>query len=308
MITSGGLRPAGKEGEMELRHLRVFVAVAEELHFGRAARRLNLSQPPVSLAVKELETELGLRLLERTSRRIELTPDGEDVLREARAALARIESLRQHARSAARGARGSLSLDFISVEAYSFLPDVLRRFSNDFPLVKLSMSESTTDKILRDLEAGALDVGLVIASPDLAASLTYRPTNRYPLLVALPKGHKLARLAKVPLGRLANEQFLLFERQFGPVMFDTVVAACMRHGFSPRLFPASRQQHTILSLVAGQIGVALVPSCVQVLHREGVVLRPLQGEPALVETGVAWRKDDDSPVVRAFLDYLPTLR
>lgn len=292
---------------MELRHLRCFVAVAEEMHFGRAARRLHLSQPPVSLAIKELETELGLRLFERTSRSIQLTPGGEEALRDARAVLARTESMRQHARNAARGHGGSLSIGFISLAAYSFLPDVLRRFTSDFPEMRISLHESTTDQMLGDLESGALDVGCIFASPLLPAALTYQATNRDPLIVALPANHRLAHLARVPLERLADEQFLTFERHFGPMMFDTVVSTCMRHGFSPRIFPA-RQMHTIVSLVSGGIGVALVPACVEVLHREGVVYRPLRGDRTPVETGVAWRTEDDSPPVREFIRYLPKMR
>jgi DNA-binding transcriptional LysR family regulator len=289
---------------MELRHLRCLVAVAEELHFGRAAKRLHLSQPPVSLAIKELEAELGLRLFERTSRHIQLTPGGEEALRDARAVLARTESMRQHAGNAARGHGGSLSVGFISLAAYSFLPDVLRRFTTDFPEVRISLHESTTDQILGDLESGTLDVGCIFASPLLPATLTYRATNRDPLIIALPAQHRLAHLARVPLERLADEQFLTFERHFGPMMFDTVVSTCMRHGFSPRIFPA-RQMHTIVSLVSGGIGVALVPACVEVLHREGVVYRPLRGDRTPVETGVAWRTEDDAPAMRAFIGYLP---
>lgn len=292
---------------MELRHLRCFVAVAEEMHFGRAARRLHLSQPPVSLAIKELETELGLRLFERTSRSIQLTPGGEEALRDARAVLARTESMRQHARNAARGHGGALSIGFISLAAYSFLPDVLQRFTSDFPEVRISLHESTTDQMVGDLESGALDVGCIFASPLLPAALTYQSTSRDPLIIALPANHRLAHLARVPLERLANEQFLTFERHFGPMMFDTVVSTCMRHGFSPRIFPA-RQMHTIVSLVSGGIGVALVPACVEVLHREGVVYRPLRGDRTPVETGVAWRTEDDSPPVREFIRYLPKMR
>ncbi len=291
---------------MELRHLRCLVAVAEELHFGRAAKRLHLSQPPVSLAIKELEAELGLRLFERTSRHIQLTPGGEEALRDARAVLARTESMRQHAGSAARGHGGALSVGFISLAAYSFLPDVLRRFTTDFPDVRISLHESTTDQMLGDLESGALDVGCIFASPLLPATLTYRATNRDPLIIALPEHHPLAHLARVPLERLADEQFLTFERHFGPMMFDTVVSTCMRHGFSPRIFPA-RQMHTIVSLVSGGIGVALVPECVKVLHREGVVYRPLRGDRTPVETGVAWRTEDDAPAVHAFIRYLPKM-
>ncbi len=292
---------------MELRHLRCFVAVAEELHFGRAAKRLHLSQPPVSLAIKELEIELGLRLFERTSRHIQLTSGGEEALRDARAVLARTESMRQHARDAGHGHGGSLSIGFISLATFSFLPSVLRRFTSDFPRVRISLHESTTDQMLGNLESGALDVGCIFTSPLLPATLTYQATHREPLIIALPERHPLARMARVPLERLAGEQFLTFERHFGPMMFDTVVSTCMRHGFSPRIFPA-RQMHTIVSLVSGGIGVALVPACVEVLHREGVVYRPLRGDRTLVETGVAWRSEDDSPAVREFVRYLPKVR
>jgi DNA-binding transcriptional LysR family regulator len=292
---------------MELRHLRCLVAVAEELHFGRAAERLHLSQPPVSLAIKELEAELGVRLFDRTSRSIVLTAAGAEALRDARAVLARTESMRQHAHQAGQGHAGSISLGFISVATYSFLPEVLRRFTADFPNVRITLHESTTDQILRDLEAGVLDVGCIFASPLLAPSLAYQATNRDPLIVALPEHHALARLARVPLERLAKEQFMAFERHFGPMMFDIVVSTCMRHGFSPRIFPA-RQMNTIISLVSGGIGVSLVPASVQVLHREGVAFRPLRGEQTLVETGAAWRSDDDSPALLEFLRYLPKLR
>jgi len=289
---------------MELRHLRCFVAVAEELHFGRAAQRLHLSQPPVSQAIKELETELGQRLFERNSRRISLTPAGEDALGDARAVLARTDALRSRGREAALGQGGRLAIGFISLAAYAYLPEVLRRFTADFPNVRLALTESTTDQMLGDLDNGALDIGCLFASTTLPATLAYQATNRDPLIVALPEAHPLAVLDAVPLARLAGEQFLAFERHHGPLMFDAMVSACMRHGFSPRIFPA-RQMHTIVSLVSGGIGVALVPACLQVLHRQGVVYRPLAGEATPVEHGAAWRRDDASPLVQQFTRYLP---
>ncbi|WP_295853989.1 LysR family transcriptional regulator [uncultured Xylophilus sp.] len=287
-----------------MRHLRCLIAVAEERHFGRAAARLRLSQPPVSLAIKELETELGLRLFERSSRQIVLTPGGEQVLRDARAVLARTESLRHHAQGAALGHAGTLAIGFISLAACSFLPEALRRFTQEFPGVRVTLHESTTDQIVHDLETGTLDVGCIFASPQLPPALAYRTTALDPLVAALPAGHALAALDEVLLGRLAGEQFLCFERHFGPTMFDAVVSACMRHGFSPRIFPA-RQMPTIVSLVAGGLGVALVPACVQVLQREGVAYRPLRGPRTVVETGTAWRADDDAPTVREFVKLLP---
>src|ERR1700712_1009133 len=161
---------------MEMRHLRCLVAVAEELHFGRAATRLNLSQPPVSLAIKELEAELGVQLFERSSRRIALTREGEEALHDARAVLARAELLKRRAHDSAQGQSGVLSIGFISLAAYSFLPDTLRRFMADFPKVKVSLQESTTDQMLAELEIGALDLGLIFASPGLSATLAHQPT------------------------------------------------------------------------------------------------------------------------------------
>lgn len=292
---------------MELRHLRALVAVAEEGHFGRAAERLHLSQPPVSLAIKELEAELGVRLFERSSRRVSLTPAGDEALQDARAVLARTEALRSRAHGAKGAALGRLAIGFISLAAYSYLPELLRGYTTEHPQVKLALHEGTTDQILADLATGTLDIGCIFASPLLPAGLRYQATNRDPLIVALPENHPLAARKRVPLERLAGEQFLSFERHYGPTMFDTVVATCMRHGFSPRIFPA-RQMHTIVSLVSAGIGVALVPACLQVLHRQGVVYRPLQGERSPVETGVAWRSDDESAALRQFIAQLPKLR
>ncbi|MFT3720313.1 LysR family transcriptional regulator [Pseudorhodoferax sp.] len=292
---------------MELRHLRAFIAVAEEMHFGRAAERLHLSPPPVSLAIKELEDELGIKLFERTSRRIALTTGGQEVLRDARSIVARTESMRLHAHAAASGLSGSLSVGFTSPPTYSFLPDVLRRFSLDYPEIRLSLHEASTDRIYDDLEAGVLDIGFMFASPGNFPSLTYQPTSRYELIAALPEAHPLARGTRVPLERLSGERFLLFERHQGALMFDMVVATCMHHGFSPRIFHA-RQQHTIVSLVSAGFGVALVPDCVQVMRREGVVYRRLRGTPPTVESGVAWKTEDDSPTLHAFLQYVPHLK
>jgi len=160
--------------------------------------------------------------------------------------------------------------------------------------------------MLAELEIGALDVGLIFASPGMAPTLAYRATQREALMLALPEHHPQAKSPQVALEKLAHERFLGFERHYGPMIFDAMVATCMRHGFSPDLFPA-RQMHTIVSLVSGGIGVALVPASVKALHREGVVYRTIKGERTLVETGAAWRRADDSTLLQAFVEYLPSL-
>ena len=289
---------------MDLRHLRCFVAVAEELHFGRAAERLHLSQPPVSLAIKELEGELGVTLFERTSRRIALTRVGEEMLQDARAALASSEALKRRARDTAEGQVGALTVGFISLAAYAFLPPSLRRFTEDYPRVKVALQEGMTDRILEDLQEGRLDLGFGFLTPEQPEALARQTVLREPLVVALPAHHRLASRKSIDITELAEEHFLGFERYYGPLMFDAIVATCMRHGFSPRLFPA-RQMHTIVSLVAGGIGVALVPASVMALRREGVVYRPMLGEKTFVETCAFWRRDDRSPLLQAFMAYLP---
>jgi DNA-binding transcriptional LysR family regulator len=289
---------------MDMRHLRCFVAVCEELHFGRAAERLHLTQPPVSLAIKELEEELGVRLLERTSRRMSLTRAGEDALRDTRAVLTAADTMRRRAREAAQGLVGSLAIGFISTPAYSFLPPTLRSFTEAFGRVRLDLQEGVTDQILHDVESGSLDVGLVLRIPDLPAAVDSRLVQAEPLVVALPESHPLAGGSRVALEKLSQERFIGFERQYGPLMFDAIVATCMRHGFSPKLFPAT-QMHTIVSLVSGGIGVALVPGSVQALHREGVVYRNMKGEKTVVETIAVWRRSDNSPLVKALLACLP---
>jgi DNA-binding transcriptional LysR family regulator len=289
---------------MDMRHLRCFVAVSEELHFGRAAERLHLTQPPVSLAIKELEEDLGVRLFERTSRRMSITRAGEDALHDARSVLAAADTMRRRAREAAQGLMGSLSIGFISLPAYSFLPPTLRSFTENYQRVKVALHEGTTDQILHDVESGSLDIGLVFRTPDLPAAFNSRLVHTEPLVVALPESHPLAGSSRVALEELSQERFLGFERHQGPLMFDAIVATCMRHGFSPKLFPA-RQMHTIVSLVSGGIGVALVPGSVQALHREGVVYRNMKGEKTVVETVAVWRRSDDSPLVKALLASLP---
>jgi DNA-binding transcriptional LysR family regulator len=289
---------------MDMRHLRCFVAVAEELHFGRAAARLHLTQPPVSLAIKELEKELGVTLLERTSRRIELTPAGEGALRDARGVLAAADTMRRRTMEAARGLMGTLSIGFISLPTFSFLPQMLRQFTEEYQHVKVALQEGTTDQIVHDVESGALDIGLAFRTPELPTALMSRIVKREALVVALPETHALASSQQVALDRLASERFLCFERHQGSLMFDAVVATCMRHGFSPKLFVA-RQMHTIVSLVSGGLGVALVPESVKVLQRAGVAYRPIRGEKTFVETVAVWRRSDESPLLKALFGQLP---
>ena len=290
-----------------MRHLRCLIAVAEELHFGRAATRLNISQPPVSLAIKELEAELGVTLFERNSRRIVLTRQGEEAVHDARAVLARTELLKRRAHDSAQGQSGTLSRGFISLAPYSFTAG--RAGSASWPTSRRSRSRCRSfdhrTRSSASSRSSALDLGFIFASPGMSKTLAYRPRQRDPLIVALPATHALAKSAQVPLEKLSRERFLGFERQYGPMIFDAIVATCMRHGFSPDLFPARQMQHDRQPRVGRPRRRAVVPASVKAMPREGVVYRPIKGERTLVETGAAWREADESLLVQSFMDYLP---
>jgi DNA-binding transcriptional LysR family regulator len=287
---------------MELRHLRYFVTVAEELHFGRAAARLHLSQPPLSMQVKALEAELGTRLLARTQRKVELTAAGEVFLRDAREILQRVEQAAGAARRAARGEIGALAVGFVTIADYNVLPSVLSAFRARNPAVGLTLREATTDVQLRDLAGEHLDVGFVLP-PVGDQRICLLPLLREPLVAALPQHHPLAR-ARGPLGlaRLKDTPFILFPRHMAPGLYDDVVSFCRRAGFNPRVEQEAIQMQTIVSLVSAGLGAALIPASMRNLGRTGVVYRPLRETSPLTEIALAWRQGDEQPALTRFLE------
>ncbi|HVY07545.1 MAG TPA: LysR family transcriptional regulator [Burkholderiales bacterium] len=287
---------------MELRHLRYFVTVAEELHFGRAARKLHISQPPLSMQIRSLEEELGVTLLNRTQRHVSLTQAGSALLGEARHILARVEQAVLTTRRASRGEIGELAVGFISVADYSVLPVVLREFRRRFPLVNLTLREATSDAQLRDLPAGHIDVGFVLP-PINEPALESVAILREPLIAALPDKHPLARKhGKLALEKLKDAPFILFPRPRAPGLYDDIVSRCRAAGFSPRVEQEAIQMQTIVSLVSAELGVALIPASLMNLRRTGVTYKSLQGGSPMMEIHLAWRRGDDLPALRMFVD------
>ena len=287
---------------MELRHLRYFVMVAEELHFGRAAEKLHISQPPLSMQIRSLEEELGVTLLHRTQRHVSLTQAGHAFLQEARQILARLEQAVLMTRRAGRGEIGELAVGFISVADYNVLPVVLREFRQRFPLVNLTLRESTTDAQIRDLLGGRIDVGFVLPPIDEPA-LQSACIVREPLVAALPERHPLARRAgKLALANLKDAPFILFPRPMAPGLYDDVVSFCRAAGFSPRVEQEAVQMQTIVSLVSAELGVALIPASMTNLRRTGVTYKALSEQSPLTEIHLAWRRGDDLPALRVFVD------
>jgi DNA-binding transcriptional LysR family regulator len=286
---------------MELRALRYFSALAEELHFGRAAKRLAMTQPPLSQAIANLERELGVRLFERTRRRVALTHAGAAFLEEARATLAHAAQAIETARRADRGEVGRLSVGYLAATAYSLLPLMLRDFARSFQGVKLELRELTLPQQFEALLRGDIEVGL-LRPPVAPAELASETVLSERFVLALPVRHPLCALQRVPAKRLAGEPFVMFPRQPGLVFHDLVMDFCLRSGFTPRVAQEANQTHTVVGLVSAGIGVALVPASTRKIALAGVAYRSLREATPYAKTAVAWRRADASPVVAAFLD------
>jgi DNA-binding transcriptional LysR family regulator len=271
---------------VELRQLKYFLAVAEELNFSQAARRLHISQPPLSTQIMALESELQTRLFDRTNRGVSLTAAGRVFQAEMRAVLARLEQGKLQARHVGQGQVGSLSIGFVSIAVYSFLPIGLKEFGARFPGVEVQLHELTTDAQILELRAGRLDLGLALG-PVHENDLAFEALCKEDLVLAVPEGHRLTRAkGAMELRRAAQENFIVPPRSVAPGLYDLVIARCRDSGFSPRITQHARQMQTVVSLVAAGMGVALVPSSVQTLQRIGVNYRCLRGPSAGVEIGM----------------------
>jgi DNA-binding transcriptional LysR family regulator len=292
---------------IELRQLRYFIAVAEESHFGRAAVRLHMTQPPLSQTIQSLEAALGTPLFARTKRSVALTPAGIALLPEARRILQQANALPDLARRAASGESGLLSLSFVSSADYSVLPPLLREFRERYPLVQIDLREATTDVQLEDLMQGRIDAGLLI--PPLhdkaRAELDYVTVLSEPLILAVPQGLKALRGKKsVSLKAVADMPLIIFPRRIAPAFHDAIVGCFRDAGLTPRIGQEAIQMQTIVGLVSAGMGIALVPQSVSNLKRPGVEYKSLSNKTVSVETGLAWRRDNLSPVLRTFLELL----
>jgi DNA-binding transcriptional LysR family regulator len=285
---------------VELRQLRYFVAVAEELHFRRAAARLHISQPPLSQQIARLEEELGCRLLTRTRRRVELTAAGEAFLRDARAMLSELDVAIATTRRIDTGQAGLLRVNFVGSALLSIVPGIVQRFRRGRPEVEIELRERSTVDQLRALSAGVVDVGLVRPPVDVEEDLRTEVVMRERTVAAIPVGHPLARLRRVPLRRLAAEPLVLFPREQAPGYHDLLTGRLAATGTSPQVVQYAPEMMTIIGLVAAGIGVSPVPASMSRLALDGVTYRPLSGAPDTQLVAVV-RAGESSPLVRAFV-------
>jgi DNA-binding transcriptional LysR family regulator len=286
---------------MELRHLRYYVAVAEECHFGRAAQRLHMAQPPLSQQIKQLEAELGVILLTRSTRKVELTPAGAVYLDHARAILARVDLAADEVSRVAAGHLGRLAIGFTGSATYDVLPMLARVLREDLPGIDLDLKgEMLTPDQVAGLLDHSLDIGFLrppVRNPDLEV----RVLRREPLIAVLPASHSLAAKANVRLADLREEPFICYPSHHRSVVYESVIDACEKAGFVPADIHEVAETSTLVSFVAAGLGVALVPSSVQHLSITGAVFLPLAGTTEEVQLAVAIRRGDESPHVARVL-------
>jgi len=290
---------------LELRQLRYFIAVAEELHFGKAAARLHMTQPPLSQTIFGLEELLGTALFERTRRAVALTPAGAALLPEARRMLAQAGELPELVRRAAAGEAGRLALAFVSSADYSVLPPFLQLYRAHYPQVQIALQEATSDVQVDDLLHARIDAGLLIPPlPDKArAELDYLKVLSEPLILAAPAG-LAGGAGALWLKELPPTPLIIFPRPIAPALHDAILACFRAAGITPEIGQEAIQMQTIVGLVSAGMGLALVPQSVSNLMRPGVEYRALRDPTPQVETGLAWRRDNTSPVLQGFLELL----
>ncbi len=294
---------------MELRHLRYFRTVATELHFGRAAEKLHIAQPPLSHQIRQLEAELGFELFYRTKRSVNLTPAGQAFLVQVDRIFQQLAQAIEIGRQTSRGELGQISIGFVGSATYQILPTILQQFRERHPAVEIELHELTTDRQLIWLREGRIDLGLMrppIIEPDVSSEVIFQES----LIIALPSTHPLAMLPTIDLAALATSPFILFPRQLAPGLYDPTIALCQAAGFSPQVVQECIQMQTIVSLVSADLGVSILPESIQEVQRQGVVYKPihatasisalLQDRPAKIS--IVWRTQDDSPTLHRLLN------
>lgn len=286
----------------ELRQLRHFVAVAQHLHFGRAAATLHMSQPPLSRSIQDLEARLGATLLARSRRKVALTPEGARFLEEAQRVIAQLERAVLEVGSMAAGAGGRLRLGFVSLADFGVLPGLLKAYKAAHPGVALALREMLSPEQAAALSAGELDFGLLL--PPVTGDLEHLVVQRERFVVALPARHALARTrGRIAMRQLSGEAFVMAPRDIAPGLHDIVALLTARAGFSPRVAQEAIQMQTVVSLVSSGLGVAVVPSSVANLGRRGVAYREIADAHQRLDLWLAWRRGSLGVAGREFVQH-----
>lgn len=285
---------------MELRHLRYFVTVAEELHFGRAAEILNMAQPPLSKQIQQLENELGVQLFERSKRQVRLTDAGQVFLERAYRIFREVNEAVNIAKRSANGQTGKITIGFIVAASYEVLPRILREYQTLYPEVEIKLRELTSIEQMEAIKKGEIDVG--IARLPIDDRLFHKRTVlSESFIVALPEHHPMSGEERVRLSDLKNEPFIIFPRQMGMSHYDEIINMCVRAGFTPKIVQEATQMQTTINLVSSGIGLSIVPGSAALLQRKGVVYREFADVSNGFDVAAIWRKDNTRTVLQNFL-------
>jgi DNA-binding transcriptional LysR family regulator len=280
-----------------IRHLWLFLAVAEEQHFGRAAKRLGMSQPPLTDQIQTLEQTLKVKLFERSRRGTKLTPAGAAILPAVKNFAEQLERLELAVREAATGQRSMLTVGAITSAMVEVLPPLIEKMKTTHPEVTISMREIDSVEAIPLLQSGDIDLAFARLEGDLGTGIKSIPLREDRLAVALPKSHPLAARSRIRLASLAEEEFVMFYRRVSPSYFDSLVTACRKAGFSPRIVHEVGSVASQVAFVGCGQGVALIPAAMKKMTPETVVVRPLTEKFSIVTTAVAWNTARDNPSV-----------
>ena len=289
---------------IDLRRLTFFLTVAEELHFRRAAKRLHMTQPPLSLAIRGLEEDLGVQLLHRTTRAVSLTPAGAFLFDRGQVILDDLRQLEVEVQQVASGVRGRLRLGFVGIAMWMGVPEVIRDFRRGFSDVQLHLEELPSARLQEEVIAGRMDVALVRALETPDVRLEHRLIREEDYWLAIPEEHPLCESSEVPLDALDGQDLLFFPRRFGPLIYDRWVALFAEEGLRPNLIQEARSFHAELALVIAGVGSCLVTESVTRDARQGVVFRKLVGPAPKVRVFAVWEKQVENALRHHFLEAL----
>lgn len=290
---------------MELRHLRYFVAVAQTLHFTRAAELLGISQPPLSQQIQRLEHEIGTPLLKRLTRGVELTDAGKTFLADAIEIIQLADHALEKAKGVARGISGQMSLGFASSVAFNpRVFEIIRQFKTRYPALTLMTREENMSLLIQDLQEGLLDAAFIRLPCESSKSFNLRVISTERMLLALPVAHRLHQKQSIALSELAQETLIMFPREVSPSLYELIVSACLRAGFSPSSFQQAPQISSSLGMVGAGCGIALIPESMACVQNPHVCFREIENNTLFTDVAFAWRRNNASKAVNHLLSLI----